>query len=238
MDERERVADLAVLERAEPAGLCGWIGLDPGADRLDHEDVAEAGDDRFAAGSELLRLGGHQPQRALHPIELGRAGWLDVADRRQDLDEVAGGGMVETNGSADQHGARAAPAMAEDLIAVADLLTLELENSGRGSSGLAAQHVPLAVRHEAEIAGLQHGGAGLAGLEPDASRGDHVEPDVARHRHHRKSPRLRQLGAAIEGAVHAQEMQRLAERIRWRPGIAHRHAGSIGQASTAMDDQA
>ena len=42
VDQGDRAADVPVLERAEPASARGRVGLDPGADRLDDEDVAEA----------------------------------------------------------------------------------------------------------------------------------------------------------------------------------------------------
>jgi len=67
---------------------------------------------RLAAGAQLLRLGGHQPQRPVHPVDLGWAGGVDVDDRRQDIDEVARGGVVEAHGAADQRRRRAAPAVA------------------------------------------------------------------------------------------------------------------------------
>ena len=86
---------------------------------------------------------------------------------RQDLDEVAGGRVVEAHGAADQRRRRTAAAVAQDLVALADLLALELEDAGRGNAGLAAQHVALAVGDEPEIAGLQQRRLGVAGLEPD-----------------------------------------------------------------------
>jgi hypothetical protein len=91
MDMRDGAADLGVLERSKPAPPHGRIALHPGPDCLDHEDVTEARDHCLAAGPELGGLGGHQPQRALHPLQPERAGSLDVDRARQDLDEVMPG---------------------------------------------------------------------------------------------------------------------------------------------------
>ena len=86
---------------------------------------------------------------------------------RQDLDEVARGRVVEAHRAADQRRGRAAAAVAQDLVALADLLALEVEDPGRGDAGLAAQHVPLAVRHQREVAAREQRGVGLARLEPE-----------------------------------------------------------------------
>ena len=88
MDERDRPADLRVLERTEPAALRRGILRDPGADRLDHEDVGEAGDDRFPARAQLTRFGGHEAQRSLEPVRLGRAPRLDLDPARTRRDQV------------------------------------------------------------------------------------------------------------------------------------------------------
>ena len=112
---------------------------------------------------------------------------------------------------------------------------------GRRRAGLAAQRVPLAVRHEREVAGRERAGSAVAGLEPAPARRDDVEPDVARHRRQRQAPRRAELGAAVEGAVHPQEVQRLAERIRRRPGVELVHAASMHQSAPivqALDDRA
>ena len=171
VDERDGAADLGVAERSQPAALGGRIALDPGADRLDHQDVAEARDHRLAAGPQLAGLGGHQPQHALHPFQPGRAGRLDVDRAGQDLDQVARRGVLEAHGSADQAGRRAAPAVAEDLVAVADVLALEVEDPGRRSARFAAKDVALAVRHEREISELDRG-------LPSSPVSSHIRPEV------------------------------------------------------------
>jgi hypothetical protein len=162
--------DLRVLERAEPAGAGGRGGFDPGPNRLDHEDVGEPRDDRLAAGAELARLDCHQPQRALHPGRAVGVGCLDEDRRREDPDQVEGTGMVEPHGAADHRRRRAAGhAVAQDLVAVARALEVELEDVRDGDVGLAAQPVPVAVRHEREIAGLQPQRVGAVDLEQPAS---------------------------------------------------------------------
>ena len=51
--------------------------------------------------------------------------------------------------------ALAAAAVAEDLVALADELALEVEDPRRRRTGLAAQDVALAVRDEREVAGAE-----------------------------------------------------------------------------------
>jgi hypothetical protein len=57
VDQSEGLADLGVLEGAEPAAAGGRGGLDPGPDGLDNQDVGKAGDHRLAAGLEGPGLG-------------------------------------------------------------------------------------------------------------------------------------------------------------------------------------
>src|ERR671919_3230555 len=135
--------------------------------------------------------------------------------------------MVEAHRSADLRGRFATGAVPKDLVTVADVLTLELENPGRGSPSLTSQRVPLAVWHQREVPRLEPGGVGLIGLEQRSPRDDDVEPDVSRHRHQRQTPRGAELGAAIEGAVHAYEVQCLAHRVIRRPRVERGHATSM-----------
>ena len=106
-------------------------------------------------GRNSLRLGGHQPERALHPVRARRVDASTWMSARQDLDEVVRGRVIEAHRAADQRGRRAALAVAEDLVALADLLAVEFQDVRRGRAGLAAQDVALAVRDEREVAGLQ-----------------------------------------------------------------------------------
>ena len=63
---------------------------------------------------------------------------LDLHDRGQQLHEVARRGMVEAHRAADRVVGRAARAVAQDLVAVADLLALEVQDVGRRHARLAA----------------------------------------------------------------------------------------------------
>jgi hypothetical protein len=70
--------------------------------------------------------------------------------------------------------------VAQDLIAIRYLLALELEDARCRDAGLAAQHMPGALRDECQVAGLQQDDSLLAPLELDRSGGDDVEPQVTR----------------------------------------------------------
>src|SRR5918996_5485661 len=62
VDQGYRTTDVPVLEGAEPTLTRGWVGLDPGSDRLDDEYVAEPRDHLLATRSQLPRLRRHQSQ--------------------------------------------------------------------------------------------------------------------------------------------------------------------------------
>src|SRR5918995_2503385 len=126
--------------------------------------------------------------------------------------------MVEAHGAADHVDAFAAASVAQDLVAFAELLTLalELEDARRGRIGLAAQPVALAVGDERQLACGQAPRLGLWRIEPAASAGDDVKPQVARERRQLETERGGELGAAVEGAAELEEVQRLAERIGGR----------------------
>ena len=102
MDQRERTADLPVLERAEPAGSRRRRGLDPGADRLDHEDVGEARDHGLAAGLEFPASAAISWKTPCIQLGPGPVGGVDVDHLRQDPDQVARDRVVEAHRSADQ----------------------------------------------------------------------------------------------------------------------------------------
>src|SRR5688500_6563045 len=148
--------------------------------------------------------------------------------------------MVEAHGAADHVDALAAASVAKDLVALAELLALELEDARRRRPGLAAQAVALAVGHERQLARGQTLRLGLGGLEPAASAGDDVEPQVALERRQLEAERGGELRAAVEGAAQLEEVQRLAERIGGRgPGIGdRRHALSMAGSPMHQDDQA
>src|ERR687895_1678541 len=147
--------------------------------------------------------------------------------------------MIEAHGAADHVDCFAAASVAQDLVALAELLALELVDARRRPIGLAAQPVTLPVGDERQLAGGQTPRLGLWRLEPAASAGDDVKPQVALERRQLETERGGELGAAVEGAAQLEEVQRLAERIGGRgPGIAMRgHAISMTRADSNLQDR-
>src|SRR5918992_730174 len=143
--------------------------------------------------------------------------------------------MIEAHGAADHVDCFAAASVAQDLVALAELLALALElvDARRRHIGLAAQPVTLPVGDECQLAGGQTPRRGLWRLEPAASAGDDVKPQVALERRQLETERGGELGAAVEGAAQLEEVQRLAERIGRRgPWIAMRaHAISMTRSN-------
>ena len=139
--------------------------------------------------------------------------------RRQDLDEIASSGVVEAHRPADQRRRRPAAAVAKNLVAVADLLSLEVENPRRRRAGLASQVMSLALRDEREVPGSKQRRLGAVGLEQDLARRRHVEPHVPRHREQGQAPGRAQLRAAVEGPAHAQKVKGIRQRIGRRPRV-------------------
>src|SRR5829696_1268327 len=137
--------------------------------------------------------------------------------------------MVKAHGAADHVYAPAAASVAQNLVAVAELLALELEDARRRRIGLAAQPVALAVGDERQLACGQPPRLGLWRLEPAASPGDYVKPQVALERRELQTERFGELGAAVEGAAELEEVQRLAERIGGRGPMSEMraHASSV-----------
>ena len=62
------------------------------------------------------------------------------------------GRVVETDGATDEARSRSASSVPQDLIPLAEVLVGEIEQPHGGNSGRVPQPVPLAVRHEREIA--------------------------------------------------------------------------------------
>ena len=124
--------------------------------------------------------------------------------------------MVEAHGSADHVDALSTASVAQDLVALAELLALELEDARGRRVGLAAQPVALAVGDERQLACGQAPRLGLGGLQPAASGGDGVKPQIALERRQLETERGGELGAAVEGAAQFEEVQRFAERIGGR----------------------
>src|SRR5687767_12172261 len=124
--------------------------------------------------------------------------------------------MVEAHGAADHVDVLAAASVAQDLVALAELLALEFEDARRRRVRLAAQPVALAVGHERQLVCGQAPRLGLWRFKPAASAGDDVKPQVALERRQLETERGGELGAAVEGAAQLEEVQCLAERIGGR----------------------
>ena len=189
--------------------------LDPRADRLDHEDVGEPGDHRLAAGPQLARLGGHQRAAcsASSPLA-GRRPPTWMTGGRISTRLRAAGWSKRTAPQISVR-RRAAAAVAEDLVAVAR----PARARGRGCPAPArrarcAATWPAPCGTSARSPGCSQRACAVVDLEQAAAGGDDVEPQVAGHRRQRQAPRRGELRAAVEGAVHPQEVQRLAERVR------------------------
>src|SRR5215218_6649336 len=83
-----------------------------------------------------------------------------------------------------------------------------------------------AVRDERQLRRLQPFAVAVLRLEPEPTCGDDMEPDVAGHRRERQPPRRGEFRVAVEGPVHAQEVERFAKRVGGRPRI-DRHPRSM-----------
>src|SRR5687768_6198681 len=121
--------------------------------------------------------------------------------------------MIEAYGAADHVDAFAAPSVVQNLVALAELLALELVDARRRRSGLTAQPVAFAVGDKRQLACGQAPRQGFRRLEPAASAGDDVKPQIALERRQFETEGGGELGAAVEGTAQLEEVQRLAERI-------------------------
>src|SRR5918997_941734 len=124
--------------------------------------------------------------------------------------------MIEAHGAADHVDALAAASVAQDLVTLAELLALEVVDARRRHLWLAAQPVPLAVGDERQLVRGEMPRLRFRRLEPAASGGDHVEPQVALERRQLETERGGELRAAVEGAAQLEEMQRFAEWVGGR----------------------
>jgi hypothetical protein len=174
-------------------------------DGLDDEEVGEPRDHRLAAGPKLAGLGRDQLEGAAHPTGSGAVGAVDVDGGGQDRHEVACGWMIEPHGAADQRRGGAAATVVDHLVAVAEVLELELEDRRSVGAGLAEQPVPLAVRNERQVAGMQPHDVVVAHLDEHASGNEDVEPQVSRHRVKGHAPGRGELGPGVERAGHRSE---------------------------------
>ena len=149
-------------------------------------------------GRSSLRLGGHEAQRALHPLRC-RGAQASTMTAAAEGRRGARGRVVEADRAADELRGRAAAAV-EDLVALADRLTGS-RGARRRSAGVA--HAARCPCRAARARGRRAAAARLpsSDLEPAAARGDDVKHQAAWHRRQFEAPRRRELGAAVEGAV-------------------------------------
>jgi hypothetical protein len=182
---------------------------------------ARPGDDRLAPRPQLLDFGRHEAQRALDPLRLGRIRRLDADHPRQDADEVTRGWVVEADGAADETRRRAAAAVLDDLVPLAELLAGDIEEPRAGHAGLTRQPVSLPMGHQSEVARLQRAGLDSVDLEPAPTRRHHVEHQRVRHCRQRQGPRRGEVAAAVKGAAHPQDVERFPEGVHRRPWFAH-----------------
>ena len=148
-------------------------------------------DDLLAARSQLPRLGGHQPQGALQPLGLRRVRRLHVDRRRERGAEVGRRGMAKAHSAADERRPHATFSVDEDLVPVAHVLPLELEDPGGGNAWRAPESVTPSVRHEREVPDPEERRVCSVGLEPGSARRHDVEPHVVLERRQCQSPVLR-----------------------------------------------
>ena len=166
MHERHRTPDLRIAERAQPAGLCRRVQLDPRPDGLDQEDVGQAGDDGFAARAHRPRLGCHEVQGTVHPLRLRRADRLDDDRAWQEPDQLPRGWVVEANDRAQQACRGAVTALTQHFVLLAQVLLRHVEQRDTWRTRLAGQAMSIAVRHERKIARMQNAWFEARDVEP------------------------------------------------------------------------
>ena len=114
----------------------------------------------------------------------------------------------------------AAAAVPQMLVAIADQLAWQVEQLCRFDVRRTAQDMTTTVRNERERTRPQHAGVRTRDFEPTLACSHDVKHHAILHRRKVQRPRRRELRQAIEGAAHAQEVQRFADWISRRlPGF-------------------
>src|SRR5574342_669159 len=106
------------------------------------------------------------------------------------------GRVIEAHGTADQAGGRAAAAVTQDRVTLADALVPQLIDARRRGARLAREAMALPVRDEREVARLEPARPFAFRLEPASARGHDVEAQAPLPRRERERPGRRQLRAA------------------------------------------
>jgi hypothetical protein len=213
---------LPVLERAEPSGLCSRILRHPRSDRLDDENVGEASHDGLAAGTHVLRFNRHQAERAVDRFQLWGTPGVYRDHAGQQGNESLSHGVIEANGSASDYRRRAASATPENLVPVADLFAWEIEQPRRRHAVSTRQPVTGAVRHERELARLQHVVFASVYFHQALTQRHDVEYQTVVECRQLERPRRREFPPAVQDAGHPQEMQSFAQWINLRQLHPHR----------------
>jgi hypothetical protein len=141
------------------------------------------------------------------------------------------GRVLETDHAAHDTRRRAASAMPEDLIALAHQLTGKVKEPCTANPGLACQRVALAMGHERELAGLQPMGFDSADFQPARSRRHDMEHQAVLERRQLQGPWRGELGTAVKGTAHPQEMERLTKRVRAYGPSLHQAMAPEGSVS-------
>src|SRR5262249_14479444 len=93
------------------------------------------------------------------------------------------------------------------------------------------------VGDQNQVPRLQQLRSFVAGVEPHRTRRDHVRPEVLRQWRQRQAPGGGELRAAVEGAAHPQEMERLTKWVVAGWGVGQVHGASMpDQGSTVQQD--
>src|SRR5690349_17677491 len=96
-----RAADLPILQRSQPSGLCIRILRDPGTDGVNYENIRQTRDDRLAARPQFPSFGSHEPQRTRDPIAMRRIERIQNDQSRQKVDQLMCGRVIELKDSTD-----------------------------------------------------------------------------------------------------------------------------------------
>lgn len=131
-------------------------------------------------------------------------------------------GMVEADHAAHQVGARAAAAVAENRVAFVHVHVGKRVDAGRGNPRLAQKAVSPAVRHEREVACLEHAILDSLYREPATAGRHRVKAQASLERRELERPGRGELGSAIEHSGHPQEMESLPQRIDRPTQVLHR----------------
>ena len=123
MDEAERLADLRIDQRAQPAGRTIAGLREMGAHGVHEQDVGEPAHHGRGAGLAGRHLGRDEMQRRFEPLDRRPTIAADVNDRRQRSNQRIARRVVDPETAADDRRRGAAAAVLEDAAWLAALVT-------------------------------------------------------------------------------------------------------------------